>query len=205
MKGYIQEGGASLYDAPKGGEGHKILKLPGGAELEILETHGDFYAVQVFGRSEPAYVYRLEVDMPPELREVAEERDAGEQLAKFVVTHLAEGTSRRSIVAELVKAGLPEDWATNYVEEAHKTLRHYGMSASYGAPAGAPDLDPYLRHMFFGFLWAAGGGLLTLVTYSAASSDPQGGTYYVFYGAMGIGALQFLYGLVGCLAAILRK
>ncbi|MEE8500243.1 MAG: TerB family tellurite resistance protein [Kiloniellales bacterium] len=52
--------------------------------------------------------------------------------------------------------------------------------------------DPGVRNMGLGFLWFAGGGLVTLVTYSAASG---GGVYVVAYGAIAVGALQFLVGL----------
>jgi tellurite resistance protein len=52
---------------------------------------------------------------------------------------------------------------------------------------------PGTKHMGMGALWAIGGTVVTVVTLSAASG---GGTYVVAYGAIGIGAIQFVIGLV---------
>jgi hypothetical protein len=49
------------------------------------------------------------------------------------------------------------------------------------------------KNMLYGALWCTGGILVTTITYSAASSG--GGTYYVTWGAMLFGGLQFLQGL----------
>jgi len=55
------------------------------------------------------------------------------------------------------------------------------------------------RNMVFGALWCIGGILVTAITYSAASSG--GGTYFVAWGAILFGGLQFLQGLVQFLSA----
>lgn len=52
---------------------------------------------------------------------------------------------------------------------------------------------PGTKNMGMGALWAIGGTVVTVVTLSAASG---GGTYVVAYGAIGIGAIQFVVGLV---------
>jgi len=51
---------------------------------------------------------------------------------------------------------------------------------------------PGSKNMLIGALWAIGGTLVTVVTYSAASG---GGTYVVTYGAIAVGGIQFLVGL----------
>ncbi len=49
------------------------------------------------------------------------------------------------------------------------------------------------RNMVGGALWCIGGGLVTCVSYSAASSS--GGTYLITWGAILFGAIQFMQGL----------
>ena len=57
--------------------------------------------------------------------------------------------------------------------------------------------DKYIKHIALGALFAIGGAVVTLATYSSAEG---GGTYIIAWGAMGVGALQFLYGLYGWLS-----
>jgi hypothetical protein len=45
--------------------------------------------------------------------------------------------------------------------------------------------------MLFGGLWMAGGAAISLITYQAASG---GGTYFVFWGAVVWGAIDFIKG-----------
>ena len=54
--------------------------------------------------------------------------------------------------------------------------------------------NPHVRRIVFGLLQLAGGGLITLATYSAAA---PGGTYFVFGGAMVWGGIQVIWGLIG--------
>ena len=49
------------------------------------------------------------------------------------------------------------------------------------------------KNMIYGALWAVGGTVLTLWTYSSASSG--GGRYVVAWGAIIFGAIQFFRGL----------
>lgn len=53
---------------------------------------------------------------------------------------------------------------------------------------------PGAMKMLIGGAAAAIGGIITLATYSAATSSPEGGSYVVLYGAIGFGALNFLIG-----------
>jgi hypothetical protein len=51
---------------------------------------------------------------------------------------------------------------------------------------------PGSRNMVLGLLWFAGGGLVTWLTWEAATG---GGYYVVAYGAIVGGALQFIVGI----------
>lgn len=49
------------------------------------------------------------------------------------------------------------------------------------------------RNMLYGGLWCVGGTVATVATYAAASSS--GGSYFVAWGAMVFGGIQFVKGL----------
>ena len=51
------------------------------------------------------------------------------------------------------------------------------------------------RNMLVGGLFCVGGILVTAITYSAAASSPTGGRYFVAWGAIIFGAIQFFKGL----------
>jgi predicted RNA-binding Zn-ribbon protein involved in translation (DUF1610 family) len=51
------------------------------------------------------------------------------------------------------------------------------------------------RNMILGGLFCVGGILVTAITYSAAASNPTGGRYFVAWGAILFGAIQFFKGL----------
>lgn len=51
------------------------------------------------------------------------------------------------------------------------------------------------KNMLYGALWCVGGTVVTVVTYDMASSSPSGGTYFVAWGAILFGGVQFLKGL----------
>ena len=55
------------------------------------------------------------------------------------------------------------------------------------------------KNMLFGALWCIGGVVVTAATYSAVSSG--GGKYVVAYGAIIVGAIQFLIGVAQSLRA----
>ena len=52
------------------------------------------------------------------------------------------------------------------------------------------------KDMIWGALWFIGGSLVTLITYSNASSSPSGGRYTVAYGAIIFGLIQFFRGVM---------
>ena len=51
------------------------------------------------------------------------------------------------------------------------------------------------KNMLVGGLWCIGGIVVTAMTYQAAVSSPSGGTYFVAWGAILFGGIQFLKGL----------
>jgi hypothetical protein len=56
------------------------------------------------------------------------------------------------------------------------------------------------RNMLVGALWCIGGTVVTVVTYNIASSSPSGGTYFVAWGAIIFGGIQFLKGVFQALS-----
>jgi len=94
------------------------------------------------------------------------------------------------MVDELIGMGWPEPIAVQYVGRVGQSLDELAKTPeARQAARGA-----YLRHIFFGALWAGGGGAVTLATYSAAE---PGGTFIVASGAIAFGVLESLYGLFG--------
>ena len=109
-------------------------------------------------------------------------------VTESVRSKLNDGKSKKSIIKELVKKGWSEEPATQLVDSVERSIEEYKRS-----PEGRRELaNKYRRHMIFGLLWVAGGTLATVATYSAAS---EGGTYFIFWGAIVFGAIDFLYGL----------
>jgi uncharacterized membrane protein YvbJ len=60
----------------------------------------------------------------------------------------------------------------------------------------------YARHMSIGVGLFALGLVITVATFAAAASSPEGGYYVITYGLMLSGVGDFLYGLVGWLGEL---
>ena len=60
----------------------------------------------------------------------------------------------------------------------------------------------YARHIFIGAGLFALGLVITVATFTAAVSSPQGGYYVITYGLMLSGFGDFLYGLAGWLGEL---
>jgi len=56
------------------------------------------------------------------------------------------------------------------------------------------------KRMWTGFFWLALGSCITWATYYVAASSTFGGSYTICYGAIALGAIYFLWGLVEWLA-----
>ena len=120
---------------------------------------------------------------------------------------LASGKSKNTVVAELVAVGWSEEWAPTFVNkveaEMNRAQDQLTLNArSFNEYMQSPEVEAeregkYAKHILFGALWAGGGAAFTLATFSAAE---PGGTVFIAWGAIGFGALEFLYGLFGSIA-----
>lgn len=111
---------------------------------------------------------------------------------------IAHGAKPRKVEAELARQfDLSPDEARLLVDQARRDARTHRKSHTYLTA----KRNKCLRHLAFGSLWCIGGTIVTAATYSAAS---DGGTYVVAWGAIVIGGIEALYGLLGTLAYSLR-
>jgi len=127
-----------------------------------------------------------------------QQREAVEALAARLAGELADGAPRAELAAEIVAGECPEPGAGELVDAvAAASSKDVAADPPEVARAAVPARpsgesselrDRYARKMLFGFLWAAGGAMVTAISYGAAS-DVSGGRYVVAYGAI-------LYGLV---------
>ena len=92
---------------------------------------------------------------------------------------LDEGQTTAATKAKLVERGLDEESAAHIVRQLK------GQIAEAKKAQASKDI-------LYGSLWLIGGLIITLATYSAASS---GGTYVVTWGAIVFGAAQLMKGL----------
>ena len=132
---------------------------------------------------------RAPLAAPPE----AAAADAEAGLADAVRRALVAGAPDGDVVAALEEGGCPAVGAREIVA----TVRTAAGPGPKATPLGAPDAElaeRYARRILYGFLWAAGGVVVTVVSYGAASS---GGRYFLAYGAILYGVLAMLSGAVG--------
>lgn len=102
-----------------------------------------------------------------------------QQLFNHAAVSLAEGRSKRSVIAEFIERGVPPDAAESIVAQAHEyktsEFRKGGM-----------------KTVGIGVGFLALGGIITAATYSATS---PGGTYVITTGLFLVGAIMILKGL----------
>lgn len=114
------------------------------------------------------------------------------EVADYVARELAKGQKRGKVVKKLTEQGWPEETANDFVVDVEIQMEAYKRS-----PQGrAVMADEYKRHMLHGLLWLVGGLAVTLGTYHAAGA---GGVFFVAWGAVLFGAIDFLRGFVGWL------
>lgn len=71
----------------------------------------------------------------------------------------------------------------------------YSNSSSYtNQTLSSSDSGASVRKMVFGALWAIGGTIATLASYTSSSG---GGKYFIFWGAILFGIIDFFVGLNG--------
>ncbi len=126
--------------------------------------------------------------------EIAPDQQAAiDNLTKAVAQDLSNGTQPRTIVEMLIKQGWQPGNAQQYVANVQASLTRYRASNVHRSQLA----NQYARHMIFGLLWAVGGTVITVATYSAASNG--GGRYVIAWGAIVFGIIDFFRGLIGWL------
>jgi len=85
----------------------------------------------------------------------------------------------------LVSQGTSPDFAHRIVTETNKALKK-------------AHREKAKKRMIRGSLWTVGGIIVTILTYMFASQ--LGGTYFIFYGAIIFGFIDFIIGLAGWIA-----
>ncbi len=115
------------------------------------------------------------------------------KLKDGIATDMGSGSSRAAILKALLKARIPEQTAERLITEVEQAVVEYKAT-----PEGKRQMAAaYGRRMFIGLLWAAGGTALTVWGYQSASSSRGGGRYFVFWGAIIFGVIEFFRGLFG--------
>jgi hypothetical protein len=148
----------------------------------------------------------MTVDSTPE-----SSKEAFANAMKHFFLRFSQGWTDEQIVDDVVSHGLMQrENAETAVPIARKMFAPYQNAPHPDSESGGQEapLDPSealrraaaaqrgLKRMWTGFLWLALGSLITWGTYSAASSSQYGGTYTICYGAIGLGGLYFLWGLM---------
>jgi hypothetical protein len=114
-----------------------------------------------------------------------------DELFGDVWKELSDGKGKGKIVKDLVKKGWVKEAAIELVDSVEQALEEYKRS-----PEGRRELaSRNKRKMIFGLLWVVGGIIATVVTYVFAI----GGIFFIFWGAVLFGAIDFFRGLAGWL------
>ena len=99
------------------------------------------------------------------------------------------GKDKNTILNALKKEGLTPANAQKAYDSALKELE--------GSAEGRSMLaEKYRKQMNRGLLWAVAGTVITIVSYSSAASSPVGGTYYICWGAILFGVIDFIVGYI---------
>jgi len=125
------------------------------------------------------------------------EQDASDLHAQYVAEQLGEGKDKGGVTKELVKLGWSKETASQFVDDIDEELKRC-VEEYKRTPEGRQAMAAqYKRRMLFGFLWAAGGTAVTVGTYEAAG---EGGVFFIAWGAIIFGIIDFLRGLFGWLS-----
>ncbi|MCC3154688.1 hypothetical protein Q3A66_16860 [Hymenobacter sp. BT770] len=113
--------------------------------------------------------------------EQAEQQQALDQLFQYAAQQMHAGKSDAQIHALLLGNGATDEVAQAVVSELRPEYQKLYREAAR-------------KDMLHGGLWLGGGLLVTGFTYAMASAD--GGSYFMTWGAIIFGGIQFLKGLV---------
>jgi len=121
-----------------------------------------------------------------------DEKLALDRLYTYIDQSLVEGKDKGKIIKELMKNDWAEDVAAEMVNTRKEVIEEYKMT-----PQGKIEMaNAYKRLMVKGFLWFAGGAMVTGITYALAEG---GGWYFIFFGAIIFGFIDFVRGFIGWL------
>jgi hypothetical protein len=137
----------------------------------------------------------MTMEAPPTQSQVSSEQQAAmEALSTEIARWIVQRVPHKRIVANVVGRGFTEVQAETLVQQIEQAI-----AAARERPEVRQVLAAkYKRSMFVGAAWAAGGGVLTLVTCQMAAAR-GGGMYVITWGPMVFGAIQFVRGLSGWL------
>jgi len=93
--------------------------------------------------------------------------------------YLVSGKSAEEVIPHMIARGMPEGEAKAVVSQFRQEIAQ-------------AKLDKAKKDVLYGGLWCGGGLIVSILSYSAASG---GGTYFMFWGAVIFGAIQFFRGL----------
>jgi hypothetical protein len=109
------------------------------------------------------------------------------QISRAMYEHAASlveaGESKAKVVADLKSRGFDEESANIAANNI------FNRRAIAVKEAGK-------KNMLYGALWCIGGVVVTALSYLFATSSPTGGRYIITYGAIVIGAIQFIRGFI---------
>jgi len=112
----------------------------------------------------------------------ASQQDPLEAAFQRAVALINQGKSKGQIETELKSTGLGQETVSSVVNRVIQLRKQ-----AHRDVAG--------KNMLFGALWCIGGTLFTMASYQMASEHSGGGTYFIAWGAILFGGIQFLKGL----------
>jgi hypothetical protein len=117
------------------------------------------------------------------------------ELSSLVADELARGQSREDVVTLLVRRGWPEVSARHFVENKAQKLPTQRESSRESTVTA----EMYRRKMIRGLIWTVVGVILTAVMYRASSSTGSS-MYFIWWGTVLFGLVDFVTGLIGWLS-----
>jgi hypothetical protein len=118
-----------------------------------------------------------------------------EATARSVLSRVARGENPDKIIQGLQKTGWPPDQAYTLVQQAQIQWQQLQLQPEFREQMAGK----YKRRMVYGVLWTVGGTVVTVGTLLSAASRSGGGTYFIAWGAIIFGIVDFIRGLVGWL------
>lgn len=113
-----------------------------------------------------------------------------DNLKNTVRNMINQNHTENAIVKAFAKQGVPEGYTRAFYSEISAATQSY-LNTPEGIQAMAAK---YRKRMIAGLLWTVGGLVVSVISYTVASA---GGVYFVFWGAVIFGIIDFIRGLAG--------